>query len=144
MTFAWYCEISSSNVIEQGDMIPDCPIILPPEELLLDEVQKVDAKLIDSIVMSQSCDLENNKIQIVLVCPYFSLKTFVDNLPYSSHKQIRKTIDNLKKGFLPGYHLLNKFEVENAFSDYFVVDFRNVYGIHIDSLRKIAKSIESR
>lgn len=42
----------------------------------------------------------------------------------------------------PSYHLLNKDE--NIFDDYLVVDFKNVYGIHIDYLKKIGKSTTNR
>ncbi|MBD3748379.1 MAG: hypothetical protein IE931_02680 [Sphingobacteriales bacterium] len=145
MEFTWYNEINHSNEIEQGDLIPDCPILIPPSNIEIGSEPEIEIKLIDSILLSQSCDLVNNKIQIALVCPYFSLKIFVENLPEieKSKRAIKKNIDNLKKGFLPGYHLLNK-SVENNIQDYIVVDFRNVYGIQIESLRAIAGSLVSR
>ena len=145
MEFTWYNELNSSNEIEQGDMIPNCPIVIPPSKIREGDEPEIEIQLIDSIILSQSCDLANNKIQIVLVCPYFSLKTFVENLPEGEQrpKATRKHIENLKKGFLPGYHLLNK-SGENNIDDYVVVDFRNVYGIQIENLKEIAKKLESR
>ena len=143
MDFIWYEKIIKSDLIEQGDLIPNCPIIIPPSNITEDIEVEIDVSLINSVVLSQSCDLINNKIQIVLVCPYFNLKEFVENLPEQKPKSINKSIDNLKKGFLPGYHLLNKSE-ENGINDYIVVDFRNVYGIHIESLKNIANNIDIR
>lgn len=145
MVFTWYNEINESDELEQGDMIPNCPIVIPPSKIAVGDELEIEIKLIDSIILSQSCDLANNKIQIVLVCPYFLLKTFIESLPVSerSKKAIKKNIENLKKGFLPGYHLLNK-SVENNIKDYVVVDFRNVYGIQIESLKEIAKNLNSR
>ena len=145
MEFIWYNELNSSNEIEQGDMIPDCPILIPPSKISVGDEPEIEIKLIDSIILSQSCDLANNKIQIVLVCPYFPLKTFVENLPEGEQKQkvARKHIENLRKGFLPGYHLLNKSD-KNNIDDYLVVDFRNVYGIQIENLKDIAEMLESR
>lgn len=145
MEFTWYDEVVSSNEIEQGDLIPDCPIVIPPSKIEEGDEPEIEIKLIDSIILSQSCDLANNKIQIVLVCPYFTLKTFIESLPENerSNKAIKKSIDNLKKGFFPGYHLLNKSE-ENNIQDYIVVDFRNVYGIQIENLREIAERLASR
>ncbi|PWE00365.1 hypothetical protein [Marinilabilia rubra] len=145
MVFTWYSEINNSDEIEQGDMIPDCPIVIPPSKINVGDEPEIEIKLIDSIILSQSCDLANNKIQIVLVCPYFSLKTFIESLPENeqSKKAIKRNIENLRKGFLPGYHLLNKSE-ENNIEDYIVIDFRNVYGIQIESLRELAKNLESR
>lgn len=149
MEFAWYKEINHSNEIEQGDLIPNCPIVIPPSKIAEGDEPEIEIKLIDSIILSQSCDLANNKIQIVLVCPYFSLKTFVENLPNlpekekSRNKVIQKNIDILKKGYLPGYHLLNK-SMDNDITDYIVVDFRNVYGIQIDNLQNIAEILDTR
>jgi pyoverdine/dityrosine biosynthesis protein Dit1 len=149
MDFAWYSEINHSNEIEQGDLIPDCPIVIPPSKIEEGDEPEIEIKLIDSIILSQSCDLANNKIQIVLVCPYFPLKIFIENLPNLPEKEkgrlkvIKKNVENLKKGFIPGYHLLNKSKESNI-EDYIVVDFRNVYGIQIETLRKIAENIESR
>ncbi len=146
MGFKWYTAVKSSSQIEQGDLIHDCPIVIPPSKLFVGEEPEIEIKLIDSIILSQTCDLVNNKIEIVLVCPFYTLKTFIDNLPdeqKNTKKAIYKHIDNLKKGHLPGYHLLNK-DSDVDISDYLVVDFKNVYGIQIQNIREIAKSINTR
>lgn len=143
MDFIWYEKISNSDLIEQGDLIPNCPIIIPPSSLIEYAEVELEVTLINSIVLSQSCDLRNNKIQIALVCPYIFLKDFVENLDDRNPKSVKKTIDNLKKGHMPGYHLLNK-SIENDISDFIVVDFRNVYGIHINSLKSLISNIDNR
>ena len=145
MEYPWYTIINNSDEIFQGDLIPECPIVIPPPTIKEDENPTVEIRLIDSIVLSQSCDLENDKIDIVLVCPHHSLKNFLRQLPpeqNSIKKAIDKTIDNLKKGVLPGYHLLNKFE--EFMDDYQVVDFRNVYGIQFEYLKDICKELPQR
>ncbi len=145
MSFLWYTLIDKNSQIEQGDFIPECPIIVPPPSFNIGEEPEVEVKLIDSIILSQSCDLVNNNIDIVLVCPNYSLKTFLDSLPgeQAVNKKVRnKVIENLRKGFMPGYHLLNRFE--RQLDDYQVVDFRNVYGIHIDALKNICLSLADR
>lgn len=126
-------------------MIPECPIVIPPQSIEEEENPEIEIKFIDSVVLSQSCDLKNNNIDIVLVSPYYSLKAFIDALPpekTSTGKAKKKVIENLRKGFLPGYHLLDKGE--GFFVDYQVVDFRNVYGIQIDTLREICTKLEKR
>lgn len=137
MDYPWYQDINGSDGLQQGDFIPECPIIIPPENMEVDGSYEVEVQLIDSIVLSQSCDLEHGKIDIVLVCPYLSLKNFLSGLPpqQTSGKGTEKIIKGLKDGSLQGYHLLKKSE-ENRISDYQVVDFRNVYGIHINSLKQ--------
>lgn len=141
MEYTWYDKIISSENLQQGDFITECPIVIPPSKIKEGDELEIEIRLIDSVILSQSCDLVNNNIQIVLVCPYFSLSRWLENLPPSEHytKARRKNVDNLRKGFLPGYHLLNK-SPENNIEDYIVVDFRNVYGIQIDSLKSIAAS----
>ncbi len=146
MSFPWYEKIEQSGDLQQGDFIPECPIIIPPSKIGLDEEADIEVKLIDSIILSQSCDLVNNKLQIVLVCPYFPLAEFITILKEQENfgsGQVKKHVDNMRKGFLPGYHLLNRSE-EVGFNDYFVVDFRNVYGIQIDSLKQKAFNLSER
>lgn len=140
MDYKWYIEIINSNIIEQGDLIIDCPIIIPPPKIEEGDEPEIEIREVNSIILSQTCDLINNKIEIVLVCPYYNLKEFIDNTPENqkSKKAIDKNIDNLKKGHLPGYHLLNK-NLELNINDYLVVDFRNVYGVEINNLRSIAE-----
>jgi len=146
MEYTWYTIVEKSEEILQGDFIPECPIIIPPSSISDDDDEiNADIQLIDSVIMSQSCDLSNQKIEIVLVCPILTLKTFLDSLPSDqsgTSKAKSKTIDNLKKGNLPSYHLLNKFG--SYLEDYQVVDFRNVYGIHITSLKGICKTLDKR
>ncbi|HEY5125636.1 MAG TPA: hypothetical protein VIK14_18060 [Ignavibacteria bacterium] len=145
MEYPWYTLLNNSEELLQGDLIPECPIVIPPASVKEDDNPVVEIKLIDSIILSQSCDLEHNNVDIVLVCPFYPLKTFLSGLPpeqNSTKKAISKTIENLKKGFLPGYHLLDKFD--GYIDDYQVVDFRNVYGIQYDTLKTICKEIKER
>lgn len=145
MDYPWYSEIINDSTIQQGDFVNECPIIIPPESITMNQETQVDVELIDSIVLSQSCDLINNKVDIVLVCPFYPLKTFVESLPEerrNSKKSKEKLINNLRQGHLPGYHLLNS---DNQFmDDYQVVDFRNVYGIKIAALQKIVNALDAR
>jgi hypothetical protein len=144
MMYPWYEVLDKTDLLKQGDFIPHCPLIIPPASMDGEEIV-VDIEFTDSIILSQSCDLVNEKIDIVLVCPFYPLKMFLDNLPpdqTSSAKFKKKIIDNLRQGNLPGYHLIEKFP--GYFADYQVVEFRNVYGIQIDSLKAVASSMDHR
>lgn len=147
MAYPWYEILEEiEDNLQQGDFIPNCPILIPPANIHGEEVTEIEIKEIDSIVLSQSCDLVNGKIEIVLVCPYYSLTTFLNNLPddQQSVRARRKVIENLRKGYLPGYHLLNNVDNIESFSDYQVVDFRNVYGIQFNSLIQIVTQLQNR
>ncbi len=146
MTYPWYETVNDDdNQLRQGDFIANCPILVPPSTLSEEELE-ISFQEIDSIILSQSCDLVNGKIEIVLVCPYYSLETFLNGLPQDqqSSKAKKKQIDQLRKGYLPGYHLLNQDTQIDILDDYQVVDFRNVYGINFSSLLSIAESSTNR
>lgn len=140
MVYPWYELITRSEIILQGDFVPECPIIIPPTNFEV-EVPEVEVQLIDAIIMSQSCDLVNSKAEIALVAPYVSLKYFLDSMPeVTTHKAKNKIIETLRKGHMPGYHLLNKWD--KYLQDYQVVDFSNVYGINVEALKNKCKEIE--
>jgi hypothetical protein len=146
MTYPWYIRLSDSeNDLQQGDLIPNCPILIPPENLM-DGENQIDFHEIDSIILTQSCDLTHGKVEIVLVCPYTTLTEFIASLgeSHSTEKAQKKVADNLRKGYLPGYHLLNKDSDIDLTEDYLVVDFRNVYGIQFNSLSSIVESMQDR
>ncbi len=147
MAYPWFAELKQGQVndLQQGDLIPNCPIIIPPPSISDGEIE-LELKEIDSLILSQSCDLVNGKIEIVLVCPYYKLDLFLENLPQQQQgrKAKQKIIENLRKGHLPGYHLLNRDLNLNLVEDYQVVDFRNVYGIQFSSLFELAEKLTPR
>ena len=109
--FEWYEIISNSNNLSQGDFINDCPIIKPPKVIDLHAENDIQIDLINSIIMSQSCDLENNKIEIVLVCPYFPLRYFIDNLPEDQKSKLMlQNFDEALKH--PSKEDLDSFEID--------------------------------
>ena len=124
-------------------MIPNCPILQPPTNI--ETINEISIDEYNTVVLSQSCDLENSKIEIVLVCPYYELSYFLSVHPDSKNggKGIDRTINNLLQGNYPSYHILNKNE-ELRLNDYIVVDFRNVYGVNYGFLINHVENIESR
>ena len=146
MIYPWYAILERTNELQQGDFIPECPIIIPPSSFEVGKEYEFSIQQIDSIILSQSCDLVNAKIEIVLVCPYYPLKTFVEGLREDerSKKGLSKVLADLRKGHLPGYHLLDKDSNIDTLHDYQVVDFKNVYGINFKALQEIAASISTR
>lgn len=110
-----------------------------------DEMQ-VEVQEIDSIVMTQSCDLEHGKAEIVLVCPYHSIDDWLSDLPADQQSKKGKTraVDKLRQGHLPGYHLLNIDRPHELLGFYPVVDFRNVYGIQYQLLKTLVGNMDQR
>ncbi|MDX2305598.1 MAG: hypothetical protein NW226_22510 [Microscillaceae bacterium] len=131
--------------LHQGDFIRDCPIIVPPKDLEEGKTYDLQADIMDVIILSQSCDLENSKTEIVLVCPFFTFFDYKESLQPGEQKKeaVKKHFERLKQGIQPNYHLLNK-DKNKGLDDYLIVDFRNVYGIHIEFLQEYVKSLENR
>lgn len=101
MHFPWYQICSpEDSTLEQGDFIPDCPIVKPPAILEVGSEPEVEIELINTIVLSQSCDLGHGKIEIVLVCPYLSLKVWLASRPNNekSKNAINSAVKKLRQG----------------------------------------------
>lgn len=142
MDYPWYIVLKNDDEIQQGDLIPDCPIIIPPPKIEVDKELDIQVELMNAIVLSQTCDLIHGKVDIVLMCPLYSLKSFVESL--KDKKNIKDTVENLRKGFLYSYHLLNNSEIIEELKDYQVVDFKNVYGVKFELLKGIIQERETR
>jgi len=126
--YPWYDVVDGGEELLQGDFINECPVVVPPSEIS-DEVQ-VRVFNYNVIIISQSCDLGQRNLDLVLVCPLWSLSDFEMK---SSFYKSRRGKEALRRGYLPGYHLLNKSDLEGfRTDDYLVVDFRSVYSVPFD------------
>lgn len=146
MKYPWYEIIQLSDAIHilQGDIILACPVIIPPINYKKGSTPKVDVFEYNVIVMTQSCDLENDKVNIVLVCPYYTWSEFIKDDPsVQSQKGKEKLWDNLKKGAEPAYHLLMS-DNEGILKEPIIVVFNDIFGIHISTLREHLKQFKNR
>lgn len=141
--YPWYEHISKGNDgLLQGDMIRECPIIEPSSKIELGSVQ-ANIRSFDVVILSQSCDLENKKVQLVLVSPIWSLSVIKDDPQFKTPKEYTRFIEKVQKGEQPNYHLLSKCVLSSFQSEAVLVDFRNVYAVHFDVLTELARN-ESR
>lgn len=132
--YPWYSTVSSSEGPQQGDFILGCQIFQPKVEAIKKgEKIPVKAKEYDVIILSQSCDLVNEKIKLVLVCPFYFLKELGEVDP-NYRSPSRKNA--LRDGFIIGMHLLEKCKINNC-NDYIVVDFKSTYAIPLEFLKSI-------
>jgi len=132
--YPWYEVVSWEDNLMQGDFINDCPVVIPPSEIS----SNIEVRIIkyNVVVMSQSCDLVQRKLDLVLVCPIWPLSEFEKR---SEFFKSRKGKEALRQGNVPGYHLLNKCEIDGFKTDYLVVDFRSVYSVPFDFLVELAR-----
>lgn len=65
--------------------------------------------------------MEQEKLDLVLVCPYWSFEEFAQQNDYFKS---RKGKEDLKRGNIPGYHLIQGSDIEGYLTDNSIVDFR--------------------
>ncbi len=140
-SYPWYEVVGSEHKVLQGDFIDECPVVTPP--LRISDDVEISISNYDVIVMSQSCDLEQQNLELVLVCPVWPISEFEKR---SDFFKSRKGKEALRQGNSPGYHLLNKSNKSGHETDYtvMVVDFRSVYGVPFDFLTSLVASRGTR
>lgn len=133
--YPWFEVVDGDENVLQGDFVKDCPIVIPPSEM--SDGVEIDVAEYNVVIMSQSCDLVQRKLDLVLVCPIWPLGEFGKA---NSYYRGREAKEALRRGYVAGYHLLNRCEVDGFETDYLVVDFRNVYSVPFDFLIDLAKT----
>lgn len=132
--FAWYQSVAVQE-LEQGDFLSSCPLFQVSND---GAVSQATANV---VVISHSCDLANEKLQVVQVCPYWPLETLATQLEYVRGRRGR---EDLRRGNLPGYHLLNRCALPGLETDSLVLDFRSLFGLPMATARELARSQSPR
>lgn len=127
-SYPWY-GLTTGDHLEQGDLLRECPLFRPTAE---SEIQRLRA---DAVILSQSCDLSNDKLEIIQVCPVFPLEELAVTVERFRNKRGR---EDLRRGHFPGYHLLSRCEVPDHESDFWVCDFRSLFGVHVAVAKTLA------
>ena len=142
MSVSWYQEIRSSDEITQGDLIPDCLLPLPTagfyEDLLVDNTEpaeEIEIQKADVVVMSQACDIENDKIDSIIVCPFWDVAYFTQqNQNYAE----KGRIESVRQGKEPPYHVIDRYESADITINYQIVDFHHIYSVPKEYLQQLA------
>jgi hypothetical protein len=139
-TGSFWVKISGSD-LKQGDFIPECPVPIfteiPAERLKV--VPKV--KIYDLIVITQSCDLVNDKTQFAALCPIYSLENYERINPEFTRKG---RWEEVRKGRIEGLYLLSSPTNPENNRQSFVVDFREIYSLPFEFLIKHTAIVENR
>jgi hypothetical protein len=142
--YPWYSMVSGAE-IEQGDILPDCPMIGPIETSVLEaeSVAEIPVLRLTAIIMSQSCDLivrssGRPKIEQVILCPVYD-KRQANEGGFSDDKW-----EAMRKGNLPRYHLLNRCELAGHESDFRLIDLGNVFSLPFALVSQVARECGER
>jgi hypothetical protein len=137
--YPWYALVEGADLL-QGDFLDQCPILIPPDDFQIPVLGepteiRVELRTYDVVIMSQSCDLEQEKLDLVLVCPHWSLERLANDNDFFKSSAGK---EQLRRGNVPGYHLLAPCELSEAKRDIQVVDFRSVYSLPYKFVKSFA------
>ena len=128
----WYYKVSLTDKIQQGQILLGCPIQVT--EFENDEIISSTYN-IDVIVLTQSCDLANGKVENVVVAE------LIDIPVTGMKKQDRNTIKQINDNNRPRYHLIKSYCDDKFNMEAKLVDFGSIYTIPINYLSLVRKSI---
>jgi hypothetical protein len=125
--YPWY-EIVEGDSLEQGDILLACLLIVPIPELtfpIVKETAPADVQSFDVIVMTQSCDLAENKIQDIILCPHWDLVQ-AGQMDFALGKSAWKSI---LKGHKYRYTILEGWNSQEVSMGVRVVDFGRIFSL---------------
>lgn len=137
----WY-ELIEGDALEQGDILASCPVFRPPEDLAAGlEGNQIAFEWEERtlVVMSQSCDLANSKVQDVLLCAVYSVDQITEGYLATDRGK-----EDCRRGNLPAYHLIANCDIREHRRPISVVDFRRVYSLPINYVRRRAEEFGAR
>jgi hypothetical protein len=138
----WY-EITTGESLRQCDILMGCPILRIAGKLQWPISQSGTLPLqfekYDSIVLTQSCDLENEKVEDILLAQVIAWPTLVQHELQRKNQFIksRKYRKALIDGDTPGQALLHKHDSQPRL-DWSIVSFQRVYTVQKDFLVQFA------
>jgi hypothetical protein len=132
--YPWYAT-TEGDEIEQGDFFEACPVYIPSAEATGHGIVDFEWEERDLVVLSQTCDLVKGreKVSEVLLCSVWNRSELT-----TGHLSTPKGLEDARRGNLPGFHLLASCELPGIKRELRVVDFRRVYSLPVQFLRRKA------
>lgn len=151
MSLPWYEVVSAETPLDQGDILMACPVVgwrEGPIDLRAEEEASrrlrdtVEVSETDVIVMTQTCDLAQNKVRYVVLCPHYALSVYREAWEASQRasgqsptvKSWASHIDHIAAGHIWNLSLLNAEDGSDYQIEHRVVDFQEVLSLPRDFL----------
>jgi hypothetical protein len=128
--------------LEQGDYLPACwiPVVGADFDPAVAEPE-ISVGRSNLIIVTQSCDLANEKIQLAALCPIADLATWEHlNPDYTK----RGFWESVRQGRREGLHMLSALADAGDGRNAVVVDFRQIFSLPVAYLRRHAVGLGSR
>ncbi len=143
MNDLWWNSITN-RTLAQGDLLPNCclPVFVDPTPTETGgDAQSVDVVCQTLIIVTQSCDLGNGKVEFVALCPIHTLTEFAE---FNPHYEITKNWDHVRKGGKHSLHMLASADFPEDNRSSLVVDFGHIVSLPINYLENHAESLGDR
>ena len=144
MPTPWYRIADAVERIAQGEMIFDCPVVkwkveeteMREEERAVEKlIENIEGELSDVIIMTQDCDLENDKVLNITLCPHYDIATYKEVWEQSMRdernnptpKAWKSQCEDIKDGFVWNLSMLNLLDDDPVPMNHRIVDFHQVY-----------------
>lgn len=142
--FPWY-ELVEGDDLEQGDVFEQCPVFTIVSPFSYEDYRassfkaELDSWEHDFIVMTQSCDLVKShpKVDEVLLCPLWNLEDLEQEFDFVRQP---KGKDEIRRGNMPGFHMLNASVLPGFERPIRVVGFQRVFSLPLIFLRSLAQA----
>ena len=141
--YPWY-EVVEGTGLEQGDLLTACPVIVPVVGLAFSSQSNTisgDILTFDVIVMTQSCDLVNDKVTDVILCPHWELSQAGQADSALAKKDTQQTI---LKGYRHRYTMLAASHLAELTMGVRIVDFGRIFSLPKAFVRQFAASQRKR
>jgi hypothetical protein len=132
------------RALAQGDLLPTC--LVPQFDANFGAAGEGASETLavgeqTLIIVTQSCDLENNKVELVALCPAYTLPEFEEqNSPFKQ----KGRWEEVRKGRIEGLHLLGSLTDPENNRGALVVDFRQIFSLPPAYLEKKAEALGER
>ena len=142
--YPWY-ETVEGEVLCQGDLLVDFELLVP-QALTSIDTDPIDgqSKVFDLVIMTQTCDIVQGKVESLLLCPRWDLWSFVDEAKKLGENWGKDIREDLRRGNLPGYHLLDDASQDGIAVRLGIVDFHEVYAAPTKLVKEFARSAGKR
>ncbi len=134
----------TEKALAQGDLLPDCLIPQYGADFGAGGEGAAEALTVATqtlIIVTQSCDLENNKVELVAMCPAYTLAEFEAISPSFAQKG---RWEEVRKGRRDALHLLGSPDNPDDNSTALVVDFGLIFSLPPAYLEKKAEAAGER
>ena len=151
----WYEEVQAEAQLTQGDIIQNCPLVSwKAEDLQLDGEEETEALKgmteairVDTVVMTQACDLEHRKVQNVVLCPHLPLDGYSESWKAAmeskgqnpSPKAWRSHCEDIRDGFVWNLTILNASGTDTLATEQRIVDFHEIFTVPREFLESLLK-----